>query len=468
MIKLLPVCSSKIAWILLIIMFSGCSSDEEEMKEVEASAPEETSSQRYDQPDEATGFSPDQPFGHCMVFAGYDSDANQIFFSDPADNLSTGHLDRAVFTGHEIQMINGYCTTIVAGQPATLTGAVVVKPPNREVGRFPARWTQFGMPDFSQHAVGDWLCYCAPTSAANLIYFFSESFSEFSTRRIFSSDPDYQSDKNWLINRLIGGSRPPFPKEGSMAYRMETDFAGGSSLLGMFEGMKSFIYDNANNPKQWEVELITEDETKPDGEKLLDQLKRSCAAGDGVLLTIIWGVPIPSGSGSNEDGEESSESSDTGTTNKENANEGNEGSDALEAASNESQQNSEGGGVNIPGGNAKDPSDLSSTSNSQVLDSDKKYPEATHEVKKPKEVLDVDAVIVDDFDLEERSDGLWYKKNLNKPFTGKARRSYPSGKILMEIPYVQGIRQGLQKIWKEDGTLLRQVVWENGKVSRDR
>ena len=43
-----------------------------------------------------------------------------------------------------------------------------------------------------------------------------------------------------------------------------------------------------------EVELITEDETKPDGEKLR-QLKRSCAAGDGVLLTIIWGVPIPSG-----------------------------------------------------------------------------------------------------------------------------------------------------------------------------
>ena len=42
MIKLLPVRSSKIAWILLIIMFSGCSSDEEEMKEVEASAPEET------------------------------------------------------------------------------------------------------------------------------------------------------------------------------------------------------------------------------------------------------------------------------------------------------------------------------------------------------------------------------------------------------------------------------------------
>ena len=149
------------------------------MKEVEASAPEETSSQRYDQPDESTGFSPDQPFGHCMVFAGYDSDANQIFFSDPADNLSTGHLDRAVFTGHEIQMINGYCTTIVAGQPATLTGAVVVKPPNREVGRFPARWTQFGMPDFSQHAVGDWLCYCAPTSAANLIYFFQNLFPNF-------------------------------------------------------------------------------------------------------------------------------------------------------------------------------------------------------------------------------------------------------------------------------------------------
>ena len=468
MIEFFSIPSFRIVWILLLGSFAGCSSDEGSMYEVEASAPEGSYSQRYDQPVDSIGFSPDEPFGHCMVFAGYNSDTNQVFFADPADNFATGHLDRAIFSGHGIQIINGYCTTVVSGKFATLTGAIVIKPPSRKENRFPPRWTQFGMPDFSQHAVGDWLCYCAPTSAASLIYFFSESFSEFLPQQIFSSDPDYKSEKNWTINRLIGGSNPPFPRVGSMAFRMRTSFDGGSSLIGMFGGMQSFINDHADNPKSWEVELITENETNPNGEILLEKLKRSCAAGDGILVTIIWGVPIPSGSDSSEEIEESSDSSTTDAISAQNAKDGNGDSDANESVPLENSGNSEGDAVNMPDGNARGLDELSPPSNDKVLDPGKRYPDASLEIKRTKEVLDLDTVIVDEFDLEERSDGVWYKKGFSKPFNGKARRFYPSGKILMEIPYSNGLKQGVQKIWKEDGELHRQVFWEKGKISRNR
>jgi len=41
---------------------------------------------------------------------------------------------------------------------ATVTGAIVVQPPDRRKGSTPNKWKQFGMPDFSQHAVSEWAC----------------------------------------------------------------------------------------------------------------------------------------------------------------------------------------------------------------------------------------------------------------------------------------------------------------------
>ena len=85
---------------------------------------------------------------------------------------------------------------------------------------------------------------------------------------------------------------------------------------------------------------------------------------------------------------------------------------------------------------------------------------------KPKEEIeDRAAVIVDEFNLEER-DGLWYEKGKSASFTGKARRSYPNGNKLMEIPYRNGRKHGRQVVWKENGQILRQVDWSDGKSVR--
>ncbi len=441
----------------VFLLFLGCSESEVEMKEIESKIPEETSSRRYDHPDVETGFSPEEPFGHCMVFAGYDSEMNLVFFADPADNMATGHVQRAVFKPHAISLINGFCTTVVGGEPATFTGAIIVSPPDRNVGNDPVQWTQFGMPDLSQHIVDEWNCYCAPTSAANLIYYFSESYPEMEPQRIFASEPGFVAHGEWLQNRLIGGAQPPYPQLGSMAEEMGTEMNSGSSLQGMLQGMKDFIDDHAENPENWEVRMICEDEENPDGAKLLEQLKTACAEGDGILLAVMWGVPLPSGTVTSSLPEETTEGEGEG----EGSNEDSETRLALEAESESNPLEKDSGVPSEP-----DPEGSPSFPKPMTLIPEKEYPEAEHEPKIPREVLDVETVIVDDFDLEERA-GIWYRKGEPSPFTGIARRFYPSGSKLLEIPYLNGEREGMQRIWKENGELQREVMWRKGKVLRN-
>ena len=48
---------------------------------------------------------------------------------------------------------------------------------------------------------------------------------------------------------------------------------------------------NARNPSEWEIDLVMENESS-DGKAFWDQLTLCCASGDGVLLCVIWGVPV--------------------------------------------------------------------------------------------------------------------------------------------------------------------------------
>ncbi|MBT3638050.1 MAG: hypothetical protein HN531_14015, partial [Opitutae bacterium] len=286
-------------------MGSSCSEDPQ-YKPVESGPPETTKEAKYDHPDVEPGFSPDSPTGHCMVFAGYDSTAMELFLSDPADNLESGHQAKATFKPHKVEFVNGYCTTVIGGVPATFAGAVVVQPPRRKVGEPPQRWTQYGMPDLSQHAIQpDWQCYCAPTSAANVISYFSESYQKLSPKIAFSTDSFFTPERTWLNNRLIAGNRAPFPESKSLAARMSTTINGGTSMENILVGVRSYLDDHATKPEDWAVELALENESSPDGKDLWARLTSHCAAGDGILLCVLWGIPVPpsspSSSGSSED-----------------------------------------------------------------------------------------------------------------------------------------------------------------------
>ena len=440
-----------VAFLFLYSLPIGCS-DDTTQEPVENGPPEATENHRYDLPKGETGFSNELPMGHCMVFAGYDSDLMELYLCDPADNLQTGHSLKATFKPHRIEFINGFCTTVIAGEPATLTGAVVIKPPNRKNTDSPSRWTQYGMPDLSQHAIQpDWQCYCAPTSAANVITYFSDSYPELSTKIVFADDPDFNPSEQWLNNRLIGGNKAPFPRSGSFADRMSTTMDGGTTYENIAIGLKSFIDENARNPSEWEISLVMENEQAPDGVALWNKLTEHCASGDGVLLCVIWGVPVPSspeGSQSNEDSAKD------------------DGSEGLSEPSTSTNQN--GDDENGEGGGASSSGDSEQTSESSSRSVEIVFPETDQqesEIATKAKIKDEPAVIVDDFNLIENK-GIWFLKGKDKPFTGKARRSYPSGKILMEIPYLNGKKHGIQTIWEESGAVMRKVQWKNDQRIR--
>lgn len=431
--------------VLIFLLGLSCS-EEPENKPVESGPPEPTKTAKYDHPEGDPGFSPDSPTGHCMVFAGYDSTNMELYLSDPADNLESGHQAKATFKPHKVEFINGYCTTVIGGVPATFAGAVVVQPPRRKVGEPPQRWTQYGMPDLSQHAIQpDWQCYCAPTSAANVISYFSESYQKLSPKIAFSTDSFFTPERTWLNNRLIAGNRAPFPESKSLAARMSTTINGGTSMENILVGVRSYLDDHAKTPEDWAVELVLENESSPDGKDLWARLTSHCAAGDGILLCVLWGIPVPPSSPSTgpESNEQTAQKEEgRGETDDQSSEQANPQASVEQNADGNDEGGSDGVKIVIP---EVDPEDL--------------------DLRPSKEIIDEEAVIVDDFNLVERN-GIWYQRGSSTPFTGKARRSYPSGRTLMEIPYVKGKKNGTQTIWEENGQVMRKVLWKNGEVSR--
>ena len=98
--------SSLIKGIFLCFLV-GCST-EPDNQSFESDPPEKTEMHCYELPEGAVGFSPDSPMVHCVVFAGYDSNAMEAYFCDPADNFETGHKSKSSFNRNKIKFINGF------------------------------------------------------------------------------------------------------------------------------------------------------------------------------------------------------------------------------------------------------------------------------------------------------------------------------------------------------------------------
>ena len=414
-------------FILQLCMILGCQEPDPKVVEVE-STPLESTHSKYEIPEMETGFSPNDPIGHCVVLTGYNQNTMKAFLSDPADNLTVGHKMDSKLEPLTVRMVEKYCTIKIGGKIATVTGAVIIRSPTSQSKAIPMEWIQEGMPDFSQHAVTDWNCYCAPTSAANVIIYFSKLFKEFRFESLYEYLSQNEFSEDWKINKLIGGNRVPFPVRNSLAHRMKTSLQNGTTMAGIQNGMKDFIDEHSNNPDQWEVELLLENESSPNGKKLWDSLVSHCASGDGILLCVMWGVPLLQDASNNLP--------DQGRT---------------ETLPNESQDFQ------------RDQSELSNPIKFSI--ETKEYPEEKDfNVLNPKreDFVDEKSQVTDDFNVFEKN-GIWFEKGKRNPFTGKAKRSYPDGKPLLEIPYKDGLKDGTQTIWKKNGEILREVIWEKGE-----
>ena len=71
-----------------------------------------------------------------------------------------------------------------------------------------------------------------------------------------------------------------------------------------------------------------------------------------------------------------------------------------------------------------------------------------------------DAVDLDDLE-EDDSDRAWFR---GEPFTGQAVETYRNGVRASLTSYVKGHEEGLQKIWREDGTLETESTLRRGNA----
>ena len=186
----------KTFFMLQLCIFSGCQKPDPKVVEDENSLLEIQQS-KYETPEMKTGFSPNDPIGHCVVLTGYNQNTMKAFLSDPADNLTVGHQMDSKLEPLTVRMVGKYCTIKIGDDIATVTGAVIIRPPTSRSKVIPMEWIQEGMPDLSQHAVSDWNCYCAPTSAANVIIYFSKSFEEFRLKSLYEYLPQSEISGDW-------------------------------------------------------------------------------------------------------------------------------------------------------------------------------------------------------------------------------------------------------------------------------
>ncbi|RMH10949.1 MAG: hypothetical protein D6695_10360 [Planctomycetota bacterium] len=135
-----------------------------------------------------------------------------------------------------------------------------------------------GMPDFSQHAVSSWQNHCAPTAAADLVYYYAQSFSN------------------------LGGPLPPDPIADThanatiadLAFRMGTTSSGGTTPAGLVAGLDTHLedtWDGVGGGANWNT--VLHEGAVVGGGGLRAAIESAIIGGDGVILLIAWQGGLP-------------------------------------------------------------------------------------------------------------------------------------------------------------------------------
>ena len=74
------------------------------------------------------------------------------------------------------------------------------------------------------------------------------------------------------------------------------------------------------------------------------------------------------------------------------------------------------------------------------------------------------ALALDEYTMENTvlKDGIRYDLN-NKPINGTVVVYYPSGELLLEMPYKNGRFHGIARGYMKEGPLYMELVYKNGK-----
>ncbi|MFG0258610.1 MAG: hypothetical protein ACF8GE_11970 [Phycisphaerales bacterium JB043] len=129
-----------------------------------------------------------------------------------------------------------------------------------------------GLPDLAQDRFS-WTNYCAPTTGADLAYYYSQVYSSL-------VPGNTASDADTVI--------------GDMATRMGTTFSGGTTVNGLVGGLDSYLEDNWDSitgGTHWNTQYL--DGSTLGGAGLFNAVDNAINAGDGVILLIAWNSGLP-------------------------------------------------------------------------------------------------------------------------------------------------------------------------------
>jgi len=163
-------------------------------------------------------------------------------------------------------------------------------------------WKKFtddgsAVPDFSQHYGPNWNNYCAPTVAANCVYYFGKSgHPKLLLGNPWGPDnpagpPPALAGADAGANSIIAGVNSPPPLAGSLAQLMGTTVNGGTTVAGMVNGLDSYL--ETNDPfngvgTSWNTVAVMANDPGMSAQKLWDYMKDELYKCENVLPLMKW------------------------------------------------------------------------------------------------------------------------------------------------------------------------------------
>ena len=213
-----------------------------------------------------------------------DDERIQLGIIDPGDNIADDlgvHLWDASPAMHPLEFdADGW----ILGCPdrrARVFGAVIVSRGHLQAPMQRKHiWPQ--LTDLSQHRVDGWKNYCAPTDAADVIYFLARRDSLL--LRDISFGPGEAADTG--ATAMIAGTES-VPADGSLADLIATGRESRTSPADLRDGLAAFLADDGGD-RPWSVRWLTNSNGTSHGLGFLHTLCRHVQSGDGVILALHW------------------------------------------------------------------------------------------------------------------------------------------------------------------------------------
>ena len=154
------------------------------------------------------------------------------------------------------------------------------------------------VPDFSQHYMPNWNNYCAPTVAADCLYYFGKS-GHANLLQGNPWGPDNPAGPPPVANGADAGANAII---GNLAALMNTNANTGTTVANMVAGLDNYLETNDPfaGPNSWNTQAVLNTDAGMTAQLLWDYMKDELHKCEDVLVLISWPNGPPVGTSGSE------------------------------------------------------------------------------------------------------------------------------------------------------------------------